>query len=351
MIARRLLMGGGGAFAPPRGNGVLTYGTPFDITNDTKANALPSAGVLSNGDWLVIYTKSDDFETTKAVIVGKLSSDEGDTWGAEFSVVSHATLSTFNPGMCVLASGRVVIAYNLFNQAAGTTSADAVRVIYSDNPTAGASATWSSPYTVDASFTGYCANGTSRPAVLPNGTIVLPVYGDSGGNSSSQAFFSTDGGATFGGAVTMANGPADGRNYYEPSIAYLPATGVLLADYRTTGGAGDMYQNQSTDSGATWSATAVSHGGFSPSNIVQRELGTIVGVIRHNPDGDPHAFTSTDLGVTWNDQGQIQASFAMLYGLWLDRTDGTGLIIYSDQPGAAETNADIRGVVVTEGVA
>jgi hypothetical protein len=38
----------------------------------------------------------------------------------------------------------------------------------------------------------------------------------------------------------------------------------------------------------------------------------------------------------------------MLYGLWLDRTDGSGFIIYANQPGASQSNVDIRGAAVTE---
>ena len=335
---------------PLLGSGVLTYGTPFDITNDSKANALPSACKLADGKWLLIYAKADDFESTKATIVGKLSSDEGATWGTEFAVVSHATLSTFNPGICTTGTGRVVLAYNLYDHSGPSTGTDAVRVIYSDDAASGGSATWSSPYTVDATFTSYCAYSASRPVVLPSATVLLPVYGSSGTESSALVFFSTDNGATFGSPVAMANGVADGRNYYEPSIAYL-AGGTLLAQYRTSSGAGTMYQNSSTDSGATWSAPAASIGAFSPSNIIQRARRTIVAVVRNNADGDPHAFTSINAGSSWSDQGAIEAAFSMLYGFWMDRTNGTGLIIFSNQAGASETDADIRGVIVTEAAA
>jgi hypothetical protein len=346
MLARPLLRTKSIPFSA--GSGSLTYGTPADITNDSTSNAAPSGCVLSNGDWLAIYIKSvGNFESSKASVVGKISSDEGATWGMEFAVVSHATLSTFNPGICCLASGRVVLMYNLYDHVGHTTATDAVRTIYSDDAHLGASATWSSPYTVNASFTGYCAAGNSRPLVLPDQTVIIPVYGDSGGNTSSQAFFSTDDGETFGGAVTMANGPADGRNYYEPSIARL-TNGLLLAQYRTTGGTGNMYQNFSADNGATWGPTAIAFGGFSPSNVIQRANRTIVAVVRGHLDGDGHAFTSINLGASWVDQGALQASFDWIYGLWFDRSDGTGFIIYSDQPAASQANADIRGMAVTE---
>lgn len=350
MITRRLPVGGGGSFVVPLPTGVLTYGTPFDIVNDAKANALPTACGLGGGTLLLVWAKSDDFETTKANIVGLLITEAGVPIGSEFTIASHATLSAFNPGVCTTNTGRVVVMYNLFNHSSASTAADSVRITYSDNAALGASATWSSPYTVDASFTGYCASGTSRPVVLPDNTIIIPVYGDSGGNSSSEVFFSTDDGATFGGAVTMANGPSDGRNYYEPSIARL-VNGTLRAQYRTTSPAGDMYQNQSTDDGATWGATSVAFGAFSPSNIIQRPNQTIVAVVRWNPDGDPHAVTSIDSGASWSDQGAIEAAFAMLYGLWMERSDGSGLIIFANQPAASEANIDIRGVAVTEAAA
>lgn len=283
---------------------------------------------------------------TSGKIVGKLSTDDGDTWGSEFTIADQAN-GCINVGLLTSTSGRIICEYNEFN---GTIDPpDCVRVTYSDD---GAS-TWSSPYTVDTSFTTQVAAPSSRPFQRSDGTILLPVYGISSGESfwTAAVLFSTDDGETFGGQVTMASGPADSRNYFEPSLVGLP-DGTLIGQYRTVD-AGNMYQNSSIDDGATWGATAVAFGGYSPSNIYRRSTGTLVATVRGNAAAKLQAFTSIDDGATWDDQGILDStSYTELeYACAIDRLDGDILVVYSVQPSAALTNADIKTVVVSETLA
>lgn len=333
---------GGGAFAAaPAGSGVLTAGTITTITNDTKYNAWPSICRVTGDTLLLAYVKADNHNLdTSGKIVGKLSTDDGSSWGSEFTIADVAN-GAINGSVMTSVSGRVICEYNEFN---GTIDPpDCVRVTYSDN----GGSTWSSPYTVDTSFTTQVAAPASRPFQLPDETILLPVYGYNGGNWSSAVLFSTDDGATFGGQVTMANGTADGRNYFEPSLCAV-GDGTLIGQYRTVD-AGNMYQNTSTD-GTAWSATAVAYGGYSPSNVYRRATGTLVATVRGNAAAKLQAFTSIDDGASWDDQGILDStSYTELeYACAIDRLDGDILVVYSVQPSAALTNADIKTVIVAE---
>lgn len=349
MLVRRLLVasGSGGAFpAPPIGTGVLTAGTIATITDDTKYNAWPSVCRVTGSTLLMAYAKADNHNLdTSGKIVGKLSTDDGDTWGSEFTIADVAN-GAINAGLLTSTSGRVICEYNEFN---GTIDPpDCVRITYSDN----GGSTWSSPYTVNSSFTTQVGAPASRPFQLPDDTILLPVYGISSGETfwSSAVLFSTDDGATFGGEVMMADGEADGRNYFEPSIAAVE-DGTLIGHYRTAD-AGNMYQNESAD-GSSWNATAVAFGGYSPSNVYRRTTGTLVATVRGNAAAKLQAFTSIDEGATWDDQGILDStSYTELeYACAIDRLDGDILVVYSVQPSAALTNADIKTVIVSETMA
>lgn len=347
MISHRMLMAASGAGTFSRtGTGVLTAGVISTITDDSKYNAWPSVTRVAGATLLLVYVKADNHNLdTSGKVVGKLSTNDGATWGTEFTIADQAN-GCINGSVMTSSSGRVICMYNEFN--GSIDPPDCVRITYSDD----GGTTWSSPYTVDSSFTTQVASPASRPCQLPSGTILIPVYGISTGqtNWTSAVLSSTDDGATFGSQVTMASGPADSRNYFEPSIGLLEG-GTLIAHYRTVD-AGSMYQNTSTD-GTSWTATAVAFGGYSPSNLYRRPTGTLVATVRGNAAAKLQAFTSTDEGVTWDDQGILDAtSYTELeYACAIDRLDGDILIVYSVQPSVSLTNADIKQVVVTETLA
>lgn len=353
MISRLLLAAAGGAGSFPHtlvGTGVLTAGTISTITDNAKYNAWPSICRVTGSTLLLAHVGADNHNLdTSGKIVGKLSTDDGDTFGSEF-VIADAANGCINGSVMTTSTGRVICEYNEFN---GTIDPpDCVRVIYSDDAHLGASATWSSPYTVDTSFSTQVAAPASRPFQLPDTTILLPVYGISSGESfwTSAVLFSTDDGETFGGQVTMASGPADSRNYFEPSL--WGNAGDLFAHFRTVD-AGSMYQGASADGGATWTATAAAFGGYSPSNIYRRSTGTWVATVRGNAAAKLQAFTSIDNCASWDDQGILDSSSytELEYACAIDRLDGDMLVAYSVQPSAALTNADIKTVIVSETLA
>lgn len=336
------------AVTPPTYTGGLTVGTITTITNDSSYNAWPVVVKLATGELFLAYVKASTHnEDNTGNVVAKISTDDGATWGSEFTIADDATNGAINPVLLVTSTGRLILSYNLFSYP--TTPTDAVRVRYSDDPEAGSGATWSSPYTVNSAFTGECSNGTGNMVQLADDTILLPIYGlQSGGTyASSRVFFSTDDGATFGSETVMADGPGDSRQYYEPTIVLLE-DGTLLGIYRTSAGTGTHYQNTSTDDGATWSATSAEFAGFGAPRGIQGTSGTIIVATRSNSSATS-AYTSIDDAANWSSEVVLDSSmFENEYAAPVELAEGSYLVVYGYQPTSSTSNSDIKQVLVTE---
>ncbi len=356
MLLRILLGGarGGSQFTPPSvGTGILTPGTITTITDDTKYNAWPVFARLADGQVLMVYTKGDSHNLDNTgKIVGRLAADAtaalAGTYGAEFTIADD-TVGCINAGVLVTTTGRVLVTFNLYDYGATPrTPVDAVRSTYSDD----GCATWSSPATMNSAFTSSCANGTTNPVQLADGSILNPVYGLNSGDTywSASVFKSTDNGATWGSEVLLGDGEADGRNYYEPGIVLLDDD-RLLGLYRTTDGAGTHYKNYSTDSGATWGATSAAYSGFGASRVRQLSTGTVMVVTRRSADSDLTSFTSRDSGATWTEYVLVTPMFESEYGDVLELAAGSLLVVFGDQPTSSTSNADVKQIAVTETLA
>jgi Neuraminidase (sialidase) len=342
-LTRRLLLAaGGGGFAVTLPTGAVAVGAISTITDNAKYNAWPAVARMANGSLLVVYASGNSHNADNTSnVAGKISSDEGATWGTEFTVADE-TLGAINPGICTLASGRVLVTYNLFNFP--NSIPDAIRVRYSDDN----GSTWSSAYTVNSTFTDWTANG-GRPAQLGGGTVLLTLYGMDTTDTfaSTHLFTSSDDGATFGSESTLADGDTDSRHYYEPALLLLN-TGDVLCLMRTTGGTGNTYQKRSTDSGATWSAAAIAFAGYSTPHAIQTTVGTLIAGVRGNAAAQVEAFTSINSGTTWTSQGDIDATmFEMEYACPVELLDGRVLMVYGSQPTSSTTNSDIKQAYLT----
>lgn len=344
-LARRLIVGGSASFDAPTPDGTLTVGAISTVTNDTKYNAWPQVVRMTNGSLLTAYSKANDHNGDNSGIqVCKTSTDDGATWSAEVTIADE-TLGAISTSLVALSTGRVVCAYSLFNVSGGA-PVDAVRVRYSDD----FGASWSSAYTVNTAYTSTVTNGNGRMIELANGTVMLAVYGldTSETNYSASVVFSSDHGATWGGEVTVTDGHALGQQQYEPSLTRL-LSGDVLCHIRTSAGTGNIYQSRSTNSGASWGASAAAFGGYSPANAIQLESGTLIATIRGNAAAALEAFTSLNDGVTWTSQGILDSGFTELeYACPVQLADGRVLIVYSVQPTSSISNADIKQVYVTE---
>ena len=121
---------------------------------------------------------------------------------------------------------------------------------------------------------------------------------------------------------------------------------------RTSGGAGTHYlSDEHRRRGDVGRARRVFDGYGAPSTI-QANTKTLVAVTRRNSDAAAVAFTSIDRGAAWGRASVLDATmYQMEYGCPVQLLDGRLLIVYGSQPTSSITNADIKQVYVTEGLA
>lgn len=346
MLARRLLMGGGGSFPTPNPwSGILTPGAITTITNDTYYNSWPVIARMANGSLLCLYTKATSHGSADQNVVSKISADDGASWSAEASVIYHATLGVAVMGVAVLSTGRVIATLGRTGEAG---------VVYSDDN----GATWTAWIATPNSFTQE-AFGTGPVVELPGGDLLVTIEGSDTGDPiadrSCHTLLSTDGGDTWGSEVTVRDYATDSRPYYESKLVLLD-TNELIIIHRTSGLAGTHYIQRSSDQGATsggWSTPAAIVTGYGAPSTLQSVTRTLILVTRQNSDAAAIAYTSIDLGVTWGSAVVLDSSmYEMEYGAAVDTlTPGTTLIVYGSQPTSAITNSDIKQILVTEAAA
>lgn len=318
------------------------------VTDDTKYNAWPSVAYIGSNKMLMVYTKGDSHHLDNTgKVVGRISSDEGATWGAEFTVYDNATRWTTPMGVFRTNTGRVIV--SLWHDDALTDNTGRAGVVYSDDN----GATWSDVIDLHTPSGFTQASYASGPPIqLTNGDLLVTVEGNETGdpatNISSKVVKSTDNGATWGSPVVVASYATAGLPSYEPHLLLLP-TGTILCLHRTSDGPGLHYINQSTDNGATWSARVPIFAGHARPTAIRLTSGLLVATTRHNADRSAVIFTSADNGVTWKGPMLVDAGlYEMMYMGLVQRADGKLLLVYGAQPTTALTNADIKTAVLQE---
>jgi hypothetical protein len=353
-----------GTFRDPLliGTGETTVGAITTVVDDTKYNGWPQIVRLRDGRPFMVWTKPDNHNLDNSgKIVGMLGAEALDgeiTWsGTEIVIADDATLGSINAMACVLHSGRLVISYNLFDYPIAPV--DAVRVVWSDDYLNDFAGGFSAPYTVNTSFTGTVTAGSGRFIQLSDGTVVLPVYGLASGGTfySAAVLFSTDDGETFGGELIVANGPADSRQYYEPTLTLVAlddGTQAVLLLTRTSASTGTMYQQLSTDGCQTFTAPAAAFAGYSPGNAIQLSSRTVISAIRGNAAAKTELFVNVDRSSwpwAWDSQGVIDTSgyTENEYACPLELLNGNGIVVAeSVQPTSSLTNADLKTIRLVE---
>jgi|GEM_PF-5377776 len=260
----------------------------------------------ANGSLLLV---ADEFEGVEdndpGVINGRISTDDGATWGAPYLIQDNIGDRT------VAAQGIVRLGATKLGLAFAVVDDNAVISIWfktSDDD----GLTWNTEYQVTASG-GHYAAGNDRLVELSNGRLILPLAGTSPVQNESGAFaiYSDDGGVTWDESAfvePLSDFPA------EPVVVELSDTTVMML-IRGTGGT--IERSYSTDFGETWSATD-STGVQSPyaPSIVKRIDGKLVLIWNNSPTESRRPLTiatSEDEGDTWDIVQNLTPSASGLY--------------------------------------
>jgi hypothetical protein len=234
------------------------FGSEVVVQHDSSGldhNGFPGLGLAANGDLLLGYSKNNSHASQDGKLVYRISSDKGDTWGAEQTVWDYSTDGGgtdlwFTPRFTTLADGRIIMAVGLRVSQAG--AVDGIGYFESSDN----GQTWSGlNQRIEAIFDAIALEGGGI-IELANGDLLYPYYGrdaaDATNRRSCAVLRSTDGGTTWSALATIADGPADAKDYAEPGLVQMD-NGDIIALIRQELGV-DMWTSQSTDNGATWSA-------------------------------------------------------------------------------------------------
>ncbi len=290
--------------------------------------------LLQDGDLMVVVQEQQRRKyrthvdpTSKAILLR--SKDGGNTWDpATRTVAAIGRNEAINdPSIRQLSDGTLILAY--FKWRCGTddevpagrpSGEDSLRGldgehyawrtgVYTRRSSDGGR-TWSEEVKVPAP-TGDIA-GVSDPVIeLPNGDVLIPLYGKHPGETERvMVVRSDDGGRTWKDGVTVANDPSGYFRYYEPSLLYLPS-GKLICMIRIHRRHQQeygyfLYQSVSEDLGRTWSPPKQTSMWGHPPHLLRLAGGRILCVYgyRRIPYGI-RACLSHDEGETWDIRNEL----------------------------------------------
>jgi hypothetical protein len=325
-------------------------GTPTVLTNDSSHNAFPSWGRFSNGDVLLVYRKATQHigGPGDGRIVGKLYDASAGTWGSEFTIWNPT-----NDARDVNVRIYDDIAYLTSTEGTGSSLSDtftAKLLISTDH-----GSTWGSPISPGSAFSsgGSTREVGGQPIVrLSDDRLLWPIAGrlaaDSTDTEKVIVGFSSDGGATWGGWVTVAS--VSGDFYTEPIVERL-ADGTLHMLIRRNDSPVNIYRSTSTDEGATWSSIAVIFAGQAKPAHRQLPSGYMLYVSRENPNGDTIYRTSIDGGATWTAEVMLDAvGTRNTYADIVSIDSQTAWVVYGREGsgGSSATDSDIVMEVFTD---
>lgn len=315
------------------------------ITDDTKYNAWPVICRLATGDLLLAYTKADSHHqdnTGKAV--GRISADEGSSWGAEATIYDDASLFSTVYGISITPTGRVIAV--LWRDNWNVANTGNAGVVYSDDD----GGSWSSWYDLPSSFAQE-EFGAGPAITTGDGDLLLTVEGTVSGailNRSSHTLRSTDNGSTWGSEVTVRDYATDTRPYYESKLVRMRDDSLRCIHRTAASSPGTHYVSTSSDNGLTWGTPASAFAGYGAPSTILHSGGGLIATTRRNSDDACIAYTSTDGGATWSSAIVIDATMTQSeYACPIELLDHTVLVVYGAQPSAATTNSDIKSVVLS----
>lgn len=235
---------------------------------NSEAAIIPLAdGKLLLG-WTEFYA-GDSADHGPARISGKISADQGRSWGDKFTLVENdGGCNVMEVNFMRLKDGRIALFYCQKNSESGD-----CRVMMRTSRDEGKSFEDPKQLSPDGKYTGL-TNG--RCIRLKSGRILLEAWE----NGDSYCYLSDDDGVTWRESQRIK--PGDGS--WEPACIELKDERVLML---TRTGLGGQFQSFSADGGATWSEPVLSQlvGTAAPVSISRiPTTGDLLAVWNNNPD-------------------------------------------------------------------
>lgn len=335
------LVGGGGNIYPfLLGGSLSSIAGSVTVTDDALHNGFPGITETTGGTLLLVYRAAATHAPSKGVIIQKTSGDGGATWSAGGTIASHATNDVREPQVTRLVSGDIALVYSQYSASATYLAGDQVYISKSSDN----GGTWGTAVNIPTDFTDY--SYTSAPVVeLPNGDLILPVYGEDTGDSyfSTRVVRSTDGGDTWANIAVVGDGQADSRHYSEPNIVLL-TNGNLLCLMRSdtpNQNAGQFYAAWSTNGGDTWTAPAAVMNATGRPHVIRLTNGMLLCIYRNRTDYQTDYQISRTNGVSWESAVQLWGTSAvrMAYAAAVEYQDGLIGVAIGDED--ADDNSNI----------
>jgi hypothetical protein len=306
------------------------------LTDEGIHDGFPGFAVAPNGDFVGVYREAvshDPPPSPAGVIKMRRSTDQGRTWSVESTIISD-TNDCRDPMLAVLADDRMVLQFFKRNSTVGV----GVFLSFSSNN----GLTWGTPVEVPSVCSSKACSGFP---VETGGFLVIPYYGLAGGKWSVRVRRSSDGGATFGPEIVVADGVAQARNFDECNLGVLPGGGLMAlirCDDTLTKG---TYRAVSADNGATWSTpTLVIEGLSGRPAWITLASGAVLLLARRRTD-QAHAMTlSWDEGLTWQtplSYGEVPTGGYSIYAQAVELERGVvGVLLASE--GVPNTSSILR---------
>ncbi|GAB3765546.1 hypothetical protein GCM10028864_60760 [Microlunatus parietis] len=226
----------------------------------------PDVTKLQNGDLAVVYDSGAAHTNANEDIKFVTSKDGGVNWSSprviEDGMFGDQHYDARDPKISRLSDGTLLVSFFVTEWLAGGGSKQhGTHVIRSEDD----GAHWSEPVEVDSAMDPDVSGGwnASHGAAvqLPNGDVLIPLYGKVPGDATSRATVvrSTDGGRTFHRANEVTVGSGGDVNFQEPNLSVLPdgSLACLIRMASASGGGIPARLSRSSDGGRTWSTPAI----------------------------------------------------------------------------------------------
>lgn len=273
------------------------------------------------------------------------SHDNGKTWSKPVTMVD--TDGDDHDGhLVLLKDGRLICNYfceQFYRQENGRKvrlkSPDKLEVCTIESKDGGK--TWGEPRAV-ATCWQYVQASSGSILELPNGHLIMPVYGWERGekNAGVGVVRSEDGGKTWGPVILLVTGLSSGHEACEMGLVRLN-DGRLLALIRPR-----MMRCYSSDDGRTWTEPQpIGIPGDAPC-VIQLRSGVVVCAARIN--GGTGVIVSRDNGQTWRGPYAVDTVSGAYPGL-AEMPDGSVYIVYYEE-GAGSKIRGARFRLTDEGI-